>query len=110
MSDKEYNGWTNYETWCVALWLDNEQSTQEYWKERAADCYERSGVDKLFTREENATFKLCKIMQEETEEHNPMAGIGDMYADMLNASLSMVNWYEIAKHRIDDLIQEKGEL
>ena len=24
MIDTTYNGWTNYETWNVALWLDNE--------------------------------------------------------------------------------------
>jgi hypothetical protein len=24
-----YNGWTNYETWLVKLWLDNDQWSQE---------------------------------------------------------------------------------
>ena len=24
-----YNGWTNYETWAVALWIDNEQATYQ---------------------------------------------------------------------------------
>ena len=27
MSDSTYNGWKNYETWNVKLWLDNEQGT-----------------------------------------------------------------------------------
>jgi len=26
---KKYNGWTNYETWCVNLWLTNEASTEQ---------------------------------------------------------------------------------
>ena len=26
MSDNTYNGWTNWETWNVLLWLDNEQN------------------------------------------------------------------------------------
>jgi hypothetical protein len=26
MSDNTYNGWTNWETWQVLLWADNEQS------------------------------------------------------------------------------------
>ena len=25
--DQEYNGWTNWETWNVALWADNEEET-----------------------------------------------------------------------------------
>jgi hypothetical protein len=26
MNTKEYNGWSNWETWNVLVWLDNEQS------------------------------------------------------------------------------------
>jgi hypothetical protein len=26
MEMTEYNGWTNYETWNVALWVDNDES------------------------------------------------------------------------------------
>lgn len=29
MSADTYQGWTNRETWCVALWLNNEQGLQE---------------------------------------------------------------------------------
>jgi len=25
LTDTEYNGWTNYETWNVALWIDNDE-------------------------------------------------------------------------------------
>jgi hypothetical protein len=28
-----YNGWSNYETWNVALWLDNEQGTYNMTRE-----------------------------------------------------------------------------
>ena len=31
----EYNGWTNYATWNVALWLDNEQGSHFHFVERA---------------------------------------------------------------------------
>lgn len=32
---KGYNGWTNYETWCVSLWLDNDSGSYDHWRERA---------------------------------------------------------------------------
>ena len=25
IADQEYNGWTNYETWNVALWINNDE-------------------------------------------------------------------------------------
>lgn len=40
--DKKYNGWTNYETWNVALWLDNEEGSYNYWRETAQEIYDES--------------------------------------------------------------------
>lgn len=34
MSEKGYNGWTNYETWNYALWIGNDQG----WQERCANA------------------------------------------------------------------------
>ena len=30
MSDRKYNGWTNYETWVTKLWMDNDEGSQEW--------------------------------------------------------------------------------
>src|SRR4051794_18704009 len=32
---ERYNGWANYETWCVHLWLTNEEESYRYWREEA---------------------------------------------------------------------------
>jgi hypothetical protein len=29
MTDETYNGWKNYPTWCVNLWLENDQGLYE---------------------------------------------------------------------------------
>ena len=36
--DKQYNGWTNYETWNVALWIENDEGL--YHTAREAGSYE----------------------------------------------------------------------
>ena len=33
LTDTTYNGWTNYETWNVALWINNEEGLYEFARE-----------------------------------------------------------------------------
>ena len=42
MTDSTYNGWTNYETWNVKLWIDNEQSTYYDVTGHATEVYEQA--------------------------------------------------------------------
>jgi len=92
MSEK-YNGWTNYETWAVKLWMDNDGSG-EYWTELAADA--GAGV-----------WGMSKQLKEHYEDAVPVEldAVG-WAADLLGAALSAVNWEEIAGHIIDDAVQE----
>lgn len=60
MNTKEYNGWTNYETWLVKLWQDNDQGDQEYWQKQAEECVRVDG--------EHAPTSLSDIMKEHYEE------------------------------------------
>jgi len=40
LTDRTYNGWTNYETWNVVLWIENDPSIQDYIQEHEVCCYE----------------------------------------------------------------------
>jgi hypothetical protein len=104
-NDNRYNGWTNYETWNVALWLDNDGAN--FWEERAQECYNDAQATVNFTREEEATFALSKEIKSEIEENTPT--VTGMYADLLNASISAVNWHEIAEHYVDEVEKEEPE-
>lgn len=99
METKEYNGWTNYETWNVALWFDNDSS--EYWPERAQELWNDTEATISFTREEKASLTLAKVMEVVIEEGTPT--VVGLYADLLNASLSEVNWHEIASYFIENV-------
>lgn len=94
-TDEKYNGWKNYETWAVALWIDNEQSTQEAARQMARDISEYS-PDALNGRSIQGMLADC--LKEWIEEQNPLAETATVFTDLLNAALSEVDWYEVAEH------------
>ncbi len=104
-TDNTYNGWTNYETWNYALWLGNDQGTSEYWAEQAHDCYDSAEASQVFTREQRAALDLADTLKAECEERAEewMPDQAGPFADLLNASISEINFHEIARHYIDEL-------
>ena len=85
----EYNGRKNYETWLVALWIDNDGG-DAHWRERAnelRDTYDLS-------------CELERFYTELAEQEIPASG---MFADLFNSALREVCWYSIAEHYIDEL-------
>lgn len=113
--DKRYNGWTNYETWVVKLWLDNDQGSYDYWREQAIDCWdvaEDKSPNQFMNRADNAKVMLADCLKAEHDDQSDhpvfKAADGSVYADLLNAALSEVNWYEIAQSLLDDST-ETGE-
>lgn len=110
-NDTEYNGWTNYETWNCALWMDNDQGSQEYWQEAAQECYDGAEKDDIFTRKENARLALADRIKEHHEEAAEawMPDQASFFADILNAGLSSVDWHEIAEHYMNEVEEEADE-
>ena len=81
MSDESYNGYTNYETWAVKLWIDNDEASYNYWMERARELDET---------------ELRDTLQNELEERNPVQTVS-VYTDLMRAALQRVNYQEIAR-------------
>lgn len=103
---KTYNGWTNYETWNVALWMDNEQGAREYWQNRATNWVCISKKTPIFSKLDCATADLAAELKEDFAEENPLNNTNSCYVDLLNAALSNVNWYEISKDLINSVCHE----
>ena len=78
-----YNGWTNYETWLVNIWLTNDPGTYSAARWAAVD---------------NAD-ALREWVTEWVTESVPASSLT---ADLLGAALSEVDWHEIAESLLEE--------
>lgn len=102
-ADSSYNGWTNYETTVVKLWMDNDESSYLYWQERTAEAWqeaEHGGSHYTTDRSIRARILLAEQLQAEHEDTAPT--VNGVYADLLNAALAEVDWHEIADSLLTD--------
>jgi len=94
MTDKTYNGWTNYETWRVNLEIFD------------GFDYTDHGYDGL---NQDDAYDLGQYLKEYAEEiifsghHYDERGQTNLMEDYALAFISDVNWYEIAKHMIEEV-------
>ena len=114
MEEKTYNGWTNYETWAVNLWIDNDQGSYTYWREQAGSHYENvadcdSVHEGLWSHRSAARSKLAEQIKDEFEDASPLADQANVYSDLLTAALGEVDWHEIADHLLNDTIGHDEE-
>jgi hypothetical protein len=103
VNDQKYNGWSNYETWVVKLWMNNDQGTSEYWQSITAELCSPDSPE--YIADENS--RKCAIadrLKDEHEESKPE--LEGVFSDLLNAAFSEVDWYEIATALVTDYVSE----
>ena len=76
-----YNGWTNYETWLVNLWMTGDEG---YYGRLQEIVWSGDSLD-------DQAEALEDFLRSEHDGHS------SVWADLVNASLSEVNWYEIVR-------------
>lgn len=108
MADETYHGWANYETWLVNMWMDNEQGSQEFFRETCRAIHaETDAYNTGLTVAEAARFRFADWLKHYyTVEGRPE--VPGLYGDLLWAALSSVNWDEIARHYIDAVQEEES--
>lgn len=113
MSENGYNGWTNYPTWAVALWIGNEQASSEQAAEMASSArkqapYASQVADGIWTEEQATRYNLADSVKGWVVDWTPEEGgwnpdLGaTMASDLLGYAFDQVNWQEIA----DSLLSE----
>lgn len=99
MDDKTYNGWSNYETWAMALWIDNDEGSYH-----AARELVREAIDDIEESHVVEAADALKNWQEEVMyDWEPDAAL--VFTDLLHAAFSEVDWYEVAQHYVDEMAE-----
>jgi len=82
MIRQEYNGWTNYPTWAVHLWLTNEEPLYHQSRELVAE-----GED----------YEAAGRLKEFVTDYDPLGSTPSMFTDILGWAVEQVNWLEVAR-------------
>ena len=102
MSNQEYNGWTNWETWNFKLWIDNSEDSykaiiylaEEVWTKKRTNSDRINAKNDLVKELESLANDLC--------EESVRFETG-FFADVCNSAIKKVNFYEIAESYLEEL-------
>jgi hypothetical protein len=115
---KEYNGWVNYETWNMNLWLTNDSGFYEVANETIKDIVESessyegySNIDK-----NDLTYKVSSWLEEYANamwmEDFSSCNFNHSYGplgDIATAAWNEIQWHDIAEHLVNDWLEENKE-
>jgi len=106
---EKYNGWTNYATWRINLeLLDGYETSIESSIEDFTELVENGEISN-----ENRMDLIINLSQElksVVEEILDSYDTDSIVRNYANAFISDVNWYEIAKHKFEDVAEKIIEL
>lgn len=108
MSDETYNGWKNYPTWAVNLWLSNHEGLYNYCAGIASMTGEQTESDSPYwTLAESKLYSLADHLKEFVTNTEDDGGISPdlgatFAADLLGYALECVDWHEIAAAWLED--------
>jgi len=78
-----YNGYSNKPTWALALWIQNDEGLSRYWNDKARELPE---------------YELSQELKSYFEDEvNPLTERATLYSDLLDYSLGLIDWIEIAQ-------------
>ena len=108
--DKDYNGYTNYETWNVSLWMDDDPGEYEAMRDLAREA-KANPIKNQYMAEDRrivSTLKDSLKAYYEDQAEGWMPDQASCFADLFNSALGQVNWYEIAENLLEELADEES--
>lgn len=105
-----YNGWKNYPTWNVNLWLSNDEGlynvTCQVTRDALEDADGHSNVPKIWSQDQANRFTVADRLKDFVrDELAPDLG-ASFAADLLGYALDEVDWDEIANAWIETVSEQ----
>ena len=92
-----YQGWANYPTWAVVLWIGNEEGSYRYWREQAMEALEDANDDR-----QEAANTLAGQLKDQFNDEAPVVDESSVWSDLLSYALDEVDWYEVAEAQFEE--------
>ena len=89
--NREYNGYSNYETWNFMLWAGNDEPLYKLVQKAVKRCKELGGD----------ISDLANDLNDITHEEAPELKTS-FYSDVMMASVREVNYHEVAEHLLEE--------
>lgn len=83
MNDEGYNGWANWETWDLFIWLTNDQATDQ--------------AARRIARRWSKPIKAAEALAAWVADSNPLKNENSWYSDVVAMSISRVDFLELAE-------------
>lgn len=95
-----YQGYANYETWIVKVWIDNEQSKQDYWHGLARECLQDAVPSEFLSARQEAEVRLEHLLKDahwEAYDRAESPVRTGVMSDLLKSALDEVHWKSLAE-------------
>lgn len=108
MSEQGYQGWKNYPTWCVNLWLGNDEglynATRKLVNDTVVGIANHDNVSsRIWTVEQARRYLVADALKGWVAELAPDLG-ASFSSDLLGYALGEVDWDEIANAWLEDFV------
>ena len=99
----KYNGRTNYETWNLSLWIDNDREWYRAVNDKAVGL-----VNDALTKKQQIEILRSFIIDLVQDEEPKIDAC--FYSDILNASIREVNFWEISTNIINEARRDQARV
>jgi hypothetical protein len=94
-----YQGYKNYETFTIAVTLENDEGSYTYWRERAEEIKQET---ENTGEEVNLSFAIADEIESQFREMAEEANVPEPFGTLLNSALDEVKWDEVAGSLLSD--------